>query len=248
MTTLLSSAAFGLAAFFYAMVGHGGASAYLALGSFLGQAPGALRSQALLLNLGVAGLAAFSYARVGYLRWRLILPLGAASVPAAFLAARVAVSLPWAQALLALALAAAGLRLLGQTWLQAMAEARGPRQASLPGLVAVGLCLGALAGLTGVGGGIYLSPLLLLLGWADIKETAACSALFIVVNSLAGLGGLLSQGQSLQVPPAWLASTLVCGAAGAWLGAGWMPSRRLAQVLAGVLLVAAVKLGMQALA
>jgi uncharacterized membrane protein YfcA len=178
----------------------------------------------------------------------LILPLLAGSMPAAFIAGRWLLPQAWAQAALAVALAGAALRLAAQAWMERRAMAQAPSDAPLPALLALGAALGLLSGLTSVGGGIYLSPLLVLLGWADMKRTAAASALFIVANSAAGLAaqpGLLT---SRPLPAAWLAFTLVGGAVGAWWGSGRLPQRRLAQVLAAALLLAALRLGWQAFA
>jgi len=147
---------------------------------------------------------------------------------------------------LAFTLACSALRLLWHSRLKAFNEARPSRRPAGSVLLAVGGVLGFLAGLTGVGGGIYLSPLLLLLRWADVKETAAVSAAFIFVNSLAGLGGLATQGPLPTVPGPWLASALAGGLLGSVLGAGWVPKRRLTQVLASILLLAAFKLGVKA--
>jgi uncharacterized membrane protein YfcA len=241
----LTQAAMGLVAFTYAMVGHGGASGYLAVGSLAGLPLAALKGQALLLNLGVSGIAAGLYFRAKFLRWGLFLPLALGSIPAAYVAAQWQTGRSLAEALLALALMASSVRLFFGHLLAQRPSKSAP---AWPMLTVVGVGLGLLSGLTGVGGGIYLSPLVLWLGWADMKEAAACSALFIFVNSLAGLAGIASHGPLPSVPPAWLAATLLGGAAGAWLGAEKIPRPSLARVLAAVLLMAALKLGAQALA
>ncbi len=247
MTQALSAAALGPVAFFYAMVGHGGASGYLAVGALMGQPLAALKGQALLLNLGVASMAAFLFARARWMRWELLAWLSLGSVPAAYAASQWGVSSALACGLLALALASSALRLLWHSRLKSYNEAAPQARPAIPALLGVGAALGLLSGLTGVGGGIYLSPLLLLLRWSDIKETAALSAAFIVVNSVAGLAGLAAKGPLPSLPVDWLGATLLGGLLGAYLGAGWVPKRRLAQVLAGALLLAAFKLGAKAL-
>ena len=247
MMQTLTTPFFGIVAFFYAMVGHGGASGYLAVGSLVGQPAAALKGQALLLNLGVAGTAAFFFTRARWMRWDLLAWLSVGSVPGAYVASQWGISSALACGLLALALASSALRLLLASRLQSYNEAAPQARPSATVLVGVGLALGLLSGMTGVGGGIYLSPLLLLLRWSDIKETAAVSAAFIVVNSLAGLAGSAAKGPLPSVPTEWVLATLLGGMAGAFLGAGWVPKRRLAQVLAGALLLAAFKLGAKAL-
>jgi uncharacterized membrane protein YfcA len=236
----------GAVAFFYALVGHGGASGYQALGALMGQPLGPLRAQALLMNVGVAGLAGLAFTRAGHLRWRLILPLCAASVPAAYFAGRLLLPQAWAQGALAVALAGAALRLAAHGWMERSSRRQPVREAPWAALLLVGAGLGVLSGLTSVGGGIYLSPLLILLAWADMKETAAASAVFIVVNSASGLLAKPALLASTPLPASWMIFTLLGGAAGAWLGAGRLPSRRLAQALAVSLLLAALKLGWQA--
>lgn len=239
--------ALGVVAFFYAMVGHGGASGYLAVGALLGQPMQALKAQALVLNLGVAGLALLFFTRAKWMRFDLLGWLALGSIPAAYASSQWGLSSAWSSALLSLALCSSALRLLLNSRLKAYNEAALQAKPSAPVLVCVGLGLGLLAGMTGVGGGIYLSPLLLILRWADIKETAAVSAGFIVLNSGAGLAGLLSKGPLPVLPTQWIGAALLGGLLGAYLGAGWVPKRRLAQVLAGALLLAAFKLGAKAL-
>jgi uncharacterized membrane protein YfcA len=218
----VQSLGMGLSAGLYAFVGHGGGSAYLALG--------AVKSQALLLNLVVAALSGGAFALGGHLRWRLLLPLLAGSVPAVLLATRMDLGI--GRYLLALALLCAGFRLMAKT------EDRSTK--ALPAgwvLVAVGMGLGVMAGLTGIGGGVYLSPVLLLLGWAGNKETAATSALFIWVNSLAGLCAMAS----IQAPPAaWAWMAFTGGILGAVLGARLAPARLFRPALGLVLMAAAL--------
>jgi uncharacterized membrane protein YfcA len=236
----------GLVAFFYAMVGHGGASGYLAVGALLGQPMASMKAQALLLNLAIAGTAAFFFIRARYMRWDLLAWLSLGSIPAAYFAATLGLSPALASGFLAFALFCSALRLFWHNRLKAFNEARPLARPAWAVLLGVGAALGFLAGLTGVGGGIYLSPLLLFLRWSDIKQTAAVSAAFIFVNSLAGLAGMATQGPLPAVPISWLAATLLGGVLGAKLGATWVPKRRLAQVLACVLLLAAFKLGAKA--
>lgn len=231
--TLLSLVA--LAAFTYAFVGHAGASAYLSLSLLAGLAPAEAKGQALVMNLAVAGFSAYFFTQAVALRWRLLAWLLAGSVPMAFATGGIVPALPVFKVLVALALAAATVRLLLPASAPVMAE-EPPRRR----LLLLGALLGLLSGLTGVGGGIYLSPILLLTGWAGPLETAGLAAWFILVNSIAGLGGFLGGHQFPQVDFSWVAVAALAGAFGAWQGsrvrAVWQ--RR---ALAGVTGLAALK-------
>lgn len=233
---------FGLVAFLYAMVGHGGASGYLAVGALAGLSPAVLKGQALALNLLVAGFSAFSFTRAGYLRLKLLVPLAVCSVPAAFWGAKMPLSPALAKFLLGLCLVAASLRMFFHLWLVKRSEETPAKIPPVLILCSTGLVLGLLSGLTGVGGGIYLSPLLLLMGWARVKETAAVSAWFIWLNSASGLFGLSTVSGFPSLPWEWILPAAAGGFLGASLGANRVGEVRLRQALAFVLIMAAVKL------
>jgi len=231
-----------LAAFGYAAVGHGGASAYLAAMALAGIAPESMRPVALVLNILVASLAAWKFYRAGHFRWRLFWPFAAVSIPLAYVGG--AITLP-GQAYKALV----GLVLLYAAWPlwrsgRGGEEMRPPREPPLAAAMAIGAAIGLLAGLTGVGGGIFLSPLLLMLGWAGTKQTSAVAAPFILVNSAAGLAAVFIAG-SVSLPGyVWFLAPAVL--AGGWLGAEY-GSRRFAnplvrRVLAVVLAAAGAKM------
>jgi uncharacterized membrane protein YfcA len=231
-----------VAAFGYAAVGHGGASAYLAAMALAGMAPQDMRPVALLLNILVASLATWKFYRAGHFSWRLFWPFAAVSVPLAYIGG--AISLP-GQAYRALV----GLVLLYAAWQlwrsgRGGEEMRALREPPLPAAMAIGAAMGLLAGLTGVGGGIFLSPLLLMLGWARTKQTSAVAAPFILVNSAAGLAAVFIAGSaSLPGYVAFLAPAVIVGG---WLGAEY-GSRRFAnplvrRVLAVVLAAAGAKM------
>ena len=242
MTELLGLG-FGLVAFLYAMVGHGGASGYLALGSMAGMDLTALKGQALTLNLIVAAFSAYAYTKEGYLRWKVLLPLVVFSVPASFLGARITLNPAVTKLLLGLCLLAASFRMFFHFWLvRKSGQISAVRLPMVWVLALVGIVLGLLSGLTGVGGGIYLSPLLLLAGWATVKETAALSAWFIWLNSAAGLAGMASGIGIPYLPPEWIIPAALGGFLGANLGAQKLGEMRLRQALALVLLMAAYKL------
>ncbi len=231
-----------LAAFGYAAVGHGGASAYLAAMALAGMAPAQMRPVALLLNILVASLATYKFYRAGHFRWRLFWPFAAVSMPFAY--AGGAMSLP-GQAYKLLV----GLVLLYAAWQlwqsgRGGEEMRTPREPPLAAAMAIGAAMGLLAGLTGVGGGIFLSPLLLMLGWAGTKQTSAVAAPFILVNSAAGLAAIAVAGSASL--PGYLGILAVTVLAGGWLGAEY-GSRRFAnpvvrRVLSVVLALAGAKM------
>lgn len=237
---LLVALLIGLAAIVYSAVGHGGASAYLAVMALAGVAPDVMKPSALLLNILVSSIAAWRFARAGHLSWRLLLPFAAASVPAAFVGGFLALPARGYQIVLGVVLAYAGVRMF------AGSPTAEDRPLALPPLriaAAAGAGIGLVSGLIGVGGGIFLSPLILLVGWAGVRTTAAVSAMFILVNSIAGLSGHLLGAPGL---PGGLRAWAGAAVLGAWLGSGLgsraIPRPALLRLLAAVLIVASVKL------
>lgn len=228
-----------LVAFMYAMVGHGGASGYLALMAIAGVATTTMRPSALILNLCVSAIAFAQFAHAGHFKWKLFWPFAVLSVPAAWLGAQVDLDPLVYKRVLAICLLVAVVRLFG-FFGQPKEDLR---PLPLAWALVIGAVLGLVSGMIGIGGGILLSPIILLLGWADVKSTAAVSALFIFVNSLAGLLGVAGSGIAL---PAnvwwWIAAAIAGGALGSWIGAWRMPVPRLRQALGVVLLFASIKL------
>ena len=231
-----------LAAFVYASVGHGGASAYIAAMALAGLAPAEMRPIALTLNVLVSSLATWKFWRAGHFRWRLFWPFAAVSIPFAYLGG--AITLPGGiyKLVVGVVLVYAG----WQLWrsFRAGDEMRAVREPAIPLAMAIGAAMGLLAGLTGVGGGIFLSPLVLMLGWAGTKQTSAVAAPFILVNSLAGLAAGFVAGTAALPQATWVLAAVVV--VGGWLGAEY-GSRRFAnpvvrRVLAVVLLVAGAKM------
>jgi uncharacterized membrane protein YfcA len=239
MQTVLSLIAICGVAFLYSSVGYGGATGYLAAATLLGIAPVIARPCALWLNCCVATIAFWRFSQAGYFNWRVFLPLAVVSVPLAWLGSRLHLDgRPYA-IVLGLALATAGW-LLG--WGHAASDAP-PRPVGLPTALGVGGALGFLAGLTGIGGGVFLTPLLIFLRWTTAKTAGGISALFILVNSIAGLVGLGKQ--ALISEPAFIAAPVVgvAGAlAGTHLGVKRWSTVTFRRVLAGVLWIAAAKL------
>ena len=237
---LLLVLAVGAAAALYSSVGHGGASAYIALMTLAGLAPAEVRPAALVLNIIVASLGAARYVRAGRFDWRVFWPFAITAIPAAFLAGRIELTPALYRPLLAFALALAALRYLVWPQTDAAKETRPPQ---LWIALVTGAALGALAGLTGIGGGVYLSPLLVFAGWTDPKRATVIAALFIVVNSLAGLAGRLSSLASLPIYLPWLIFAVVIGAIlGTSLSLAKLDKRGVLRALGVVLGIAAVAL------
>ena len=226
-------------AILYSSVGHGGASGYIAALALFSVTPAAFKPTALVLNILVSTVATLSFARAGYFSWRLFWPFAAASIPCSFIGGYLSLPLHLYQPLVGIILLFSACRLIYHTE-HIDTEIRQP-----PMLVALccGALLGLLSGLTGVGGGIFLSPLLLLLKWGRAREVSAVAALFILVNSIAGLLGHLS---SLQVIPSFaplLAVTaLIGGSIGAFFGSRRFPTTIVIKSLAVVLVIAGFKL------
>lgn len=234
---ILLGLAFFLASLLYASVGHGGASAYLAVMGLCGMLPADMKPIALVLNIAVSGVALGHFVRAGHFRHRLFWPLAAASVPTAFLGGWLDSPESLYKIILAAALTVGARRLL-----MAPSEQQPGRATTFPVLLAIGGGIGFLSGLVGIGGGIFLTPLLVLFRWAPAKTAAAVSAAFIAVNSCSGIGGFISKGG--QIPSmAWV--LLPCVLVGGWIGSRWgsgaATSPALRRSLAAVLVVAAAK-------
>jgi len=226
-------------AFLYANVGHGGASGYLALMALFGFAPEQMRPTALLLNLFVSLTAFIQFYRGGFFLHRLFIPFALSSVPLSFLGGTLTVDAILYKRVLGLLLLVPIGRFLFVPNVQ-----KEKLRADHTGLaMGIGVGIGFLSGLIGIGGGILLSPALLLLRWADQKQAAAVSALFIFVNSLAGLGGQLMKGVGfVSGMIALVAVAFAGGLLGAWTGAFKYGQSALKFILAGVLALAAYKL------
>lgn len=230
-----------LIALVYSMVGHGGASGYLALLALSSLLPRDVAITALLINLIVAGTSFVFYKLARHFSWPLAWPFLAGSVPLAFVGSRLVLTAPIYYWLVGGMLIFSGVRLF---W-----SAPAPSQVDPPGRpsaqvrLSIGAAIGLFSGMVGVGGGIFLSPVLLLARWATAKQTSAVSAIFIVVNSVAGLTGRLQQGGSIRPETLGLVVAGFVGAcAGSYLGAFGFGQRTLQRVLAGVLVFAALKL------
>jgi uncharacterized membrane protein YfcA len=228
-----------IVAFLYASVGHGGASGYLALMALFGIAPEVMKPTALLLNLFVSLTSFLQFYRGKHFFWHIFWPFALASVPLSFVGGMIKVDGVVYKQILGLLLLIPVARFL--FFSKIMVTYR--RNSNIWLSLAIGAIIGFLSGLIGIGGGIILSPILLLLAWTDQKQTAAISALFIFVNSLAGLAGQLTQGVHFSADMiSFVAVAFAGGMFGAWMGALRFGQIVLKQALALVLLVAAVKL------
>ncbi|MES2591191.1 MAG: sulfite exporter TauE/SafE family protein [Bacteroidota bacterium] len=229
-----------IVAFFYSSVGHGGASGYIAVLSIIGISSLLIKPSVLLLNIFVAGISFFHYYRNGHFRWKLFYPFAILSIPMAYLGSFIIISPTLYKQILGICLIVAVLRILGLFNPNHISPAK-----PLPiwAGVVIGAFLGLFSGMIGIGGGIILSPLILLFNWGNLKETAAVSALFIVVNSIAGILGLWKQ--EITFHPQlfmWLMVAVAGGIIGSYWGSRRAENKTLKNVLAIVLLFAAVKL------
>lgn len=227
------------AALLYASVGHAGASGYLAAMALFGVAPQVMKPTALALNILVATIAFIKFYRAKCFSWSIFWPFAAGAVPFAFIGGSLTLPDSTYKIVVGLILLYAAVRLF-QTTLQ---EQNIIKPAPLGAAIVAGVGIGLLSGLTGVGGGIFLSPLLLLMGWAETRVTSGVSAAFILVNSVAGLLGHVS---SVSVLPASIPLWMLAAGTGGWIGAEYgskkFSSSTLRRLLSIVLVIAGLKL------
>src|SRR6202140_3634531 len=230
--------AIGVIAFLYSSVGHAGASGYIAVMTLWGLAAPVIRPTALVVNGLVACIGSFQFWRAGHFSWRLFWPFALLSIPAAYFGGYLQPSASVLRILIGLVLLFSAVRLISRR--------SGPPNIAPPSrqiAISVGAGLGFLSGLTGTGGGIFLTPLLLFCRWATIRRAAAVSALFILVNSIAGLVGYVSSGR--PVPGfAWMLAiaAVIAGTIGSQLGSRHFPPRIISMLLATGLVLAGLKL------
>lgn len=249
MSIALLALLFLLTALLYSSVGFGGGSTYIALLVLGGMALEEVPVVALACNIAVVTTGTLRFAREGLVGWRRILPLVALSVPFAWLGGFLAVPAWLFVGLLAVMLLAASLLMIAQRDITAEPA---PRRVAGPGTdMVTGAALGLLAGVTGIGGGIYLSPLLHLRRWAEARRIAATCAVFILVNSIAGIAGhagrlgLAETGDILSRHALLLPAVIAGGLAGSTLGVRWISQRHLRLLTALLVLYVAVRLGLR---
>lgn len=229
---------FFLVAFMYASVGHGGASGYLAIMALLGFSASIMKPTALLLNVMVSLIAFVSFYKARHFRAHLLWPLIAASIPFAYLGSIISVSELAYKKILGVVLLLSIIRLVWDSSEKPLVPA--PKWYVL---FSIGAAIGLVSGMIGMGGGILLSPILLLMAWSNQKQTAAISAIFIFLNSVAGIAGQFKTGFNLG-PQTWLIILFVLagGWLGAYVGAEKLKSKNMKYILASVLILAAGKL------
>lgn len=227
-----------IVAFLYSCVGHAGASGYIAVMSLLNLAPEEIKPTALVLNIFVASITAWQFYRAGYFSWSLFWPFAIFSIPLAFAGGYVQLPAHWFKVLVGIVLLASAARLLIRPPDEAGVHIP-PRALSL----VLGGALGLLAGLTGTGGGIFLTPVLVFKKWARVKTAGAVSALFILVNSMAGLIGNVAT--TRKVPDfTWflIAAVVAGGTSGSYFGSRRFDPSMVKRLLAVVLVIAGFKL------
>lgn len=223
----------------YSSVGHAGASAYIALMALFGVPAATMRPTALTLNVIVASLASARYLRAGLFRWRVLWPFLVTAVPMAFVGGAIILPSDIYRPLVGIVLWLSALRLLWPVQLRAETEHRDPP--IVLGLLA-GAVIGLLSGLTGTGGGIFLSPILLFMRWSPVKPASGVAAVFILANSIAGLAGNLSAVQNLPAQlPLYAGAALAGGILGTTLGIR-LNAAILTRALGVVLVIAGAKM------
>ncbi len=243
--TLLIAALIFVVAVLYSTVGHAGASGYLAAMALFGIAPVVMKPTALALNIIVAIVGTIRFLRAGFFSWRIFWPFAVASIPAAFIGGWITLPAVIYKAIVGAVLLYSAVRIFLTAKRADQQETHLP---PIPAALIWGAAIGLLSGLTGVGGGIFLSPLLLMMGWARTKETSGVSVTFILVNSIAGLlgHGLFANLTTVAILPRtaliWAPAALIGGFIGTELGTRRLPIAGIRRWLSLVLVVAGLKL------
>ena len=228
-----------IVAILYSSVGHGGASGYLALLALAGCSTTVMKSTALTLNIFVSLIAFVQYYRTGNFKWSLLTPLVIASIPMAFIGGSISLVSSIYKPVLGILLLIAASRFLYSPQNILVKSSK----INIAILLLTGGLIGFVSGIFGIGGGIILSPIILLMGWADVKQTAGISALFIFLNSLAGIVGNLKHGISFDYNMILMISLAVSGGLiGSYIGSKMLPSLILKRVLVIVIVIASIKL------
>lgn len=232
--------AFFLVALLYSSVGHAGATGYLAVMALAGFQPLLMKPTALILNIIVASIASYKYFKRDSISFKLLLPLILVSIPFAYLGGRINLSPQYYKPLVGLFLLFAAYRAF---FTSKQSNSYDIKHAPWPILCIVGAILGFLSGLTGVGGGVFLSPLMLMFCWAPIRTISGTAAGFILVNSISGLVGLLSTStQTVDGMQWWILAVILGGYIGSEFGSHRFSTNTIQKLLAGTLLIAGIKL------
>ena len=236
---LLLAACMFLGAALYSSVGHAGASAYIAFMALFSVPPAVMRPTALTLNLLVASFASYRYVQAGYFRWRVVWPFMLGALPFAFIGGGIQLPSTYYRAIVGIVLILSGLRMLWAMRIYAKQEVHDP---PIWLSVLLGAGIGFLAGLTGTGGGIFLSPLIIFLAWSDLRTASGIAAVFILGNSLAGLLGNLAIVRSLPAElPIYIVAVMLGAVVGTTFGTKFSPLY-IRRALGFVLIIAGVKL------
>lgn len=229
------------AAMLYSSVGHGGASGYLAVMALLSVAPETMRPAALVLNILVSSISLYKFYRVKAFSWSLLVPIIIGSIPFAFIGGSISLPTYLYKPLIGLVLIAAAWQVFFRANHVQVNIAHTPEK---PVMLGLGAGLGFLSGLTGIGGGVFLSPILLFMNWAETKTISGVAAGFILMNSIAGLAGVLTK-STVSFPEglaAWAVAAVLGGLIGAEYGSRRFPNPSIRKLLALVLLIAGVKM------
>lgn len=229
------------AAMLYSSVGHGGASGYLAVMALLSVVPETMRPAALVLNILVSSIAFYKFYRVKAFSWQLLVPIIIGSIPFAFIGGSVSLPTYLYKPLIGIVLVLAAWQVFSRANQVLVNIAHVPKKSTMLGL---GAGLGFLSGLTGIGGGVFLSPILLFMNWAETKTISGVAAAFILVNSIAGLAGVLTKPDVIfpEGLPAWAVAAVLGGLIGAEVGSRRFPNPAIRKLLALVLLIAGIKM------
>ncbi len=227
-------------AFLYASVGHGGASGYHAIMALFAIESILMKSTALTLNIFVAGISFYYYQKAGYFKWKVFFPFALGSIPLAYLGGTISIQEEIYKGVLGVFLIFAVLKMLGIIGKEKEGLVKLPFGL---GIIFGGI-LGFISGLIGIGGGIILSPVLLIFRWAKMKEAAAISALFIFVNSISGLIGIINSGNYKPIDDiwVWIIIAIIGGSAGSYFGSKKISSIGVQYLLSFVLSLASIKL------
>jgi hypothetical protein len=228
------------AAWLYSSVGHGGASGYLAMMALLAVAPATMKPTALVLNILVASVATVKFYRAGAFDWRTFLSFGLPAIPLAFVGGAITLPTTIYRPVVGAVLLFAAARFL---FVPKIIDADDVKPFPVSAAIVLGAILGLLSGLTGVGGGIFLSPLLIFTAWAETRKASGVSAMFILANSAAGLAGQFAAVQALPPQLPFFAVAAVCGGLiGSELGSRRLASPAIQKLLAVVLVIAGAKM------
>lgn len=223
----------------YSSVGHAGASGYLATMALFGLAPEVMKPTALVLNILVAAIATVQFYRAGHFSWKTFWPFAISSIPFSFIGGAMSIPGEIYKQIVGIILLFAAYNFFRQ---RQSATVNATRPMPIPVVIFAGAGIGLLSGTVGVGGGIFLTPLILFMGWAGTKQTAAVSAAFILMNSISGLAGHFTSVKFLPEEIYVLAfAALLGGVIGSGLGSRRLPNPALYTLLAIVLVIAGVR-------